>query len=116
MHARPARSCGCATGHANVDVIFIVELEEPLLSELRVVVCDNGVRYSKAIDDIMEEQHGLLGLDHGDRSGLYPLGKLVYGDKQVGIAPGRSFERSDQIEPPDHERPRDGDRLECLGQ
>ena len=67
------------------------------------------------MDDIKEEQHGLLGLHHRDRSGLYPLCKLVYGDKQVGIAPGRSFERSDQIEPPDHERPRDGDRLECLG-
>ena len=34
---------------------------------------------------------------------------------QVGIAPGRSLERSDQMEPPDHERPHDGDRLDCLG-
>ena len=41
--------------------------------------------------------------------------KLVYGDKQVGIAPGRSFEWFDQIKPPDHEQPCDGDRLEYLG-
>ena len=34
----------------------------------------------------------------------------------MGIAPGRSFERSDQIEPLDREWPRDGDHLECLGQ
>ena len=54
------------------------------------------------MDDVKEEQHGLLGLDHRDRSSLYPLCKLVYGDKQVGIAPGRSFERFDQFEPPDH--------------
>ena len=67
------------------------------------------------MDDVEEEQHGLLGLDHGDRSSLYPLCKLVYGDKQVRIAPGRPLERSDQIEPPDHEWPHDGDRLECLG-
>jgi len=67
------------------------------------------------MDDVKEEQHGLLGLDHGDRSSLYPLCKLVFGDKQVRIAPGCPLERSDQIEPLDHEWPRDGDRLECLG-
>jgi len=68
------------------------------------------------MDDVKEEQHGLLGLDHGDRSSLYPLCKLVFGDKQVRIAPGCPLERSDQIEPLDHEWPRDGDHLECLGQ
>ena len=78
-----------------MDVVFIVELEELCPAELRAVVRDNGVRDSKAMDDVKEEQHGLLGLDHGDRSSLYPLCKLIYGDKQVGEAPGRSFERSD---------------------
>ena len=67
------------------------------------------------MDDVKEEQHGLLRLDHGDRSSLYPLCKLVYGGKQVRIAPGRPLERSDQIEPLDHEWPCDGDHLECLG-
>ena len=32
----------------------------------------------------------------------------------MGVAPGRPFERFDQIKPPDHERPHDRDRLECL--
>ena len=68
------------------------------------------------MDDVKEEYHGLLGLDHGDRPNLYPLCKLVYGDKQVRISPGHPLERSDQIEPPDREWPHDGDRLECLGQ
>ena len=67
------------------------------------------------MDDVKEEQHGLLGLDRRDRSSLYPLCKLVYGDKQVCIAPERSLERSAYIESPDHERPHDGDHLECLG-
>ena len=57
----------------------------------------------------------MLGLDRGDWSSLHPLCKLVYGDKQVRIAPGRPLERSNQIEPPDREWPRDGDRLEYLG-
>ena len=67
------------------------------------------------MDDVKEEQHGLLGLDYRDRSSIYPLCKLVYGDKQVRIAHGRSLERFDHIEPLDHKWPCDGDHLECLG-
>ena len=67
------------------------------------------------MDDIEEEQHGLLRLDHGDRPSFDPFCELVYGDKQVGVAPRCFFERSNQIEPPDHEGPGDGDRLERLG-
>ena len=102
-------------GPIDVDVILIAELEELLSHELRAVVRDNGVRYSKAINDIKEEQHGLLGLDRGDRSSFYPLCKLIYGDKQVRIAPGHPLERSDQIEPLDREWPHDGDRFGVLG-
>ena len=102
-------------GPIDVDVIFIVELEELLLGELHAIVRDNEVRCFKAMDDIKEEQHALLGLDCGDRSSLYPLCKLVYGDKQVRIAPGRPLERFDQIESPDCEWPHDWDCLECLG-
>ena len=71
-----------------MDVVFIVESEELLPSELHAIVPDNGVRDSEAMDDVEEEQHGLLRFDHGDRPSFYPLCKLVYGDKQVGVAPG----------------------------
>ena len=77
-----------------MDVVFIAESEELIFGELHVVVCDDGVRDPKAMDNVKEEQHGLLGLDHRDRSSLYPLCNLVYGDKQVCIAPGRPVERS----------------------
>ena len=103
------------SGPIHPDVVFIAESKELLAGELRAVVCDDGVWYSKAMDDVDEEQHGLLGLDRGDRSSLCPLRKLVYDDKQVHIAPRCPLERSDQIEPPDREQPCDGDRLECLG-
>ena len=68
------------------------------------------------MDDVEEEQRGLLVLDRGDRPSFYPLCELVYGDKQVGVASGRPLERFDQIEPPHHEWPCGRDRLECLGQ
>ena len=95
--------------------MFIAKLEELLPSELHVVVRDDGVWDFEAMDDVEEEQRGLLVLDRGDWPIFYPLCKLVYGDKQVGVAPGRFFERSNQIESPDYEWPGDGDRLECLG-
>ena len=116
MCARPARSCGGAPQRPiDADVVFVIESEGLLSGKLRVVVRDNGVRDSKAMDDVKKEQHGLLRHDCGDQSSLYPLCKLVYGDKQVCIAPGHPLERSNQIEPLDHEWPRDGDCLECLG-
>ena len=99
----PVRSRVHDGGPIDPDVVFIAESEELLSSEMSAVVHDDGVRDSEAMDDVEEEQHGLLGLDRRDRPSLYPLCKLVYGEKQVGIAPRRSFEGSDQIKPPDHE-------------
>ena len=102
-------------GPIDVDVVCIVESEELLSSELHAIVRDDGVRDSKAMDDVEEEQHGLLGLHRGDWPSLCPLCKLVYGDKQVGVAPGHPFEGSNQIKPLDRKWPGDGDRLERLG-
>ena len=102
-------------GPINTDVVFIIELEELLSSELRAIVHDDGVRDSKAMDNVKEKQNGLLGLDRGDRSSPNPLCKLVYGDRQVRIAPGCPLERSNEIEPPNHKWSCDRDCLECLG-
>ena len=81
-------------GPIDADVVFIVESKELLSGELRAIVCDDGVWDPKAMDDVEEEQHSLLRLDRGDRLSLYPLCKLVYGDKQVRIAPGLSPRRA----------------------
>ena len=97
------------------DVVFIAESKEFLFGELHSVVRDDGVWDSKAMDDVEEEQHGLLGLDRRDQPSFYPLCELVYGDKQVGVAFGRLLEWPNQVEPPDSEGPHDGDHLECLG-
>ena len=91
------------SGPIDLVVVLVAESEELCFGELRAIVHDDGIRDPKAMDDVEEEQHGLLGLDRGDQSGLNPLHKLVYGDKQVCIAPRCPLERSDQIEPLDHE-------------
>ena len=97
------------------DVLFIAKSNEFPAGELCAVVCDDGVRYSEMVDDVEEEHHSLFRFDSGDQSSFDPFRKLVYGDKQVGEPTGRLFEWPNQVEPPDHEGPRDGDHLECLG-
>ena len=42
-------------GPIDPDVLFIVESNEFLASELRAIIYDDGVRYSKAMDDVEEE-------------------------------------------------------------
>ena len=75
-------------GPIDPDVVFIAKSKELLSGELRAVVYDDGVRDSKAMDDVEEEQYSLLGLDCRDWSSFYPLCKFIYGDKKVGVAPG----------------------------
>ena len=76
-------------GPIDLDVVFIAESKELFSGELCTIVRDDGVWNSKAMDDVEEEQHGLLGFDRRDQPSFYPLCKLVYGDKQVDVAPGR---------------------------
>ena len=37
------------------DVLFIAESNEFPAGELRAIMCDDGVRYSKPMDDVEEE-------------------------------------------------------------
>jgi hypothetical protein len=68
-------------------VVAIAEPEEFLSRELCAVVNDNGVWYSKMVDDVGEKLHGLFGFNCSDWPDLYPLSELVDGDKQVRVAP-----------------------------
>ena len=78
LPVRPGMCDGCPV---DSDVLFIIESNEFPTGELRAIVYDDGVRYSKAMDDVEEEQHGLLGFDRGYWSSFDPFCKLVYGDK-----------------------------------
>ena len=73
----------CYGSPINVDVVVIIEPEEFLPHELCVVVGYDGVWDSESVDDIREEQHDLLGFDHGDRPSLYTLRELVHDNKCV---------------------------------
>jgi hypothetical protein len=72
----------------HTDVEFVAELQEFPARELGPVVGDDGVRRSKTMDGVSEERHCLLCPEIRNGAHLYPLGKFVDCDQQVGEAPG----------------------------
>ena len=53
---RPGVCDGCPI---DLDVLLIAELDEFPAGELRAIVRDDGVWYSKMMDDVKEEQHSM---------------------------------------------------------
>jgi hypothetical protein len=52
-------------GPVHTDVVVFAEVQELFPSELRAIVGNDGVWDPKAMDDICEERHRLLGPDAG---------------------------------------------------
>jgi hypothetical protein len=49
------------------------------------------------VDDVGEERYGLLCPEVCDWAHLDPFGELIYGDQQVGVAPGRLSQGPDDV-------------------
>jgi hypothetical protein len=88
--------------------VVVAEIQKLLTSKLGAIVRDDTVGNPKAVDDVSEKEHSLLGPNVGDRTGLDPLGEFVDGNEQVGEAAGCHFQRPDKVKPPNGKRPRDG--------
>jgi len=65
----------------------------------------DGVRYSKAVEDVEKEFHHLLRLDRRNRPSINPFGELVNNDKCVSVAPGCLCKGPDQVQSPNREGP-----------
>jgi hypothetical protein len=95
-------------------VVVVVEVQKLFTNKLGAIVRDDTVRNPKAVDDVGEKEHSLLGPDAGDGAGLDPLGEFADGNEQVGEAIGCPFQRSDKVKPPNGKRPRDGNGLQGM--
>ena len=84
-------------------------------SKLRVVICDDAVGDPEAAHEALDELDGRASWDGTDGFHFRPLGELVDGDIEVSVAPSRPRERSQDVQPPDHKRPRERYRLEADG-
>ena len=63
----------------------VTEVQEFFASELGAVVGDDDVGYPKPVDDVGEEEDGLLRADVRDGSSLDPFGEFVDGHQQMGV-------------------------------
>jgi hypothetical protein len=81
---------------------------------LGAIVRNDTVGNPKAVDDVSEKEHSLLGPDADDRTGLDPLGKFVNGNEQVGETASCPFQGSDKVEPPNGKRPCDGNGFQGM--
>jgi hypothetical protein len=65
----------------HTDVVVVTEVQELPSCELCVVVGDDGVWDSEAMNDVGEESYCLLGPDVVDGLDLDPLGEFVDGNQ-----------------------------------
>ena len=90
--------------------VSTIRLEE-IASELRTVVGDDAVRDPKSAHEALDELDRRASRDGADGFHLRPLGELVDVDVEVAVAPRRSRERAQDIQRPNHKRPRERDGL-----
>jgi len=64
----------------------VTEVQELFASELGAVVSDDDVGNPKLVDDVGEEEDGLLRADVRDGSSLDPLGEFVDGHQQMSVS------------------------------
>src|SRR6185312_626332 len=111
----PVRLWVCHSRPVHTYVEAVAERQEFLACELGAVVGDDRIRDPEPKDDVGEEQNRLLGFDLADVSSLDPLGEFVDRHQQVGEAPGRLLQWTDEVQSPHGKRPRDGDGLQSMG-
>jgi hypothetical protein len=84
-------------GSEHLDVVVITEIQDIFPVELSVIVSDDGIRDLIVENDVLDEIHYLLGANLHQGPCLDPLSKLVDRNKQVGQAPGRLLEGSQEV-------------------
>jgi hypothetical protein len=94
---------------------YVIVITEVLPGELGVVVDDDRVGDPKVEDYVLDKAYRLFGANFGHETSLKSLSELVDRDKQVGEAPRRFFEWSQEVRAPQGKGPCNGDGLELLG-
>ena len=87
---------------------------EEITGELRAIIGDDAVGDPKTAHEALDELDHRDSWDGADGFNLRPLSELVDGDVEVSIAPRRLRERTQDIQSPDCEWPREWNGLDAL--
>jgi hypothetical protein len=104
---------GCATADQSKRLLLSPQKLRNFFPKLGVVVGDDRVGYTEALDDVGEECYDFLGVDVHNGPSFNPLEELV-NRHEVCEAPGRLSEWPHHLEMPHSESPCDGDGLKLL--
>ena len=100
------------SGISVCDPKVTAEFLEVFTIKLETIVRDEGVRGSKACNDVFPNE--FLGIhipDVGQRFSLHPLGEIISSDYYVSLIPCCFGERTDNIKTPLSKRPGAGEGL-----
>ena len=87
---------------------------EEVTGELRAIVGDDAVGDPETAHKALDVLNHRTSWDGADGFHFRPHGELVDGDVEVAVAPRRSREWAQDVQPPDCERPRERDGLEAV--
>jgi hypothetical protein len=87
----------------HTDVIIITEIQGFFLGEPSVVVSDDRVMDPKMGNDVLDEFHAFLGANFSQMLCLDPLSEFIDCDEQMGQAPRRLLEVSQELQAPHNE-------------
>jgi len=73
-------------GPVHTDVMPFTEVQELFAGELGAFVSDDDIGNPKPVDDVSEEEDGLLRVDVRDGSSFDPFGEFVDGHQQMGVS------------------------------
>ena len=95
----------CDRGEAKFGAQAFAVGPEETVGELRAVVSDDAVWYPKTADDAPDEFDSCSGWDGAYCFHFCPFGELVDSNKEEAVAPLRFWKGSQDVQPPDRERP-----------
>ena len=92
-------------GEAKFGTEILAVGPEEIAGELRAVVRDDAVWYPKTADDAPDEFDSCPGWNGAYCFHFCPLGELVDSHEEEAVASLRLWKRSEDVQPPDRERP-----------
>ncbi|KAM1636137.1 hypothetical protein ACFX14_014114 [Malus domestica] len=102
-------------GHVLLDAIFLEELRQIFAYELRVVVCDDGLRDAKSTNDVPPYEALYIRLSYGcHRLCFHPFDEVVSCHDHHAFTPNNGRHLPYQVDCPQHERLRTRLRIKFI--
>ena len=98
----------------NLDTKVFTKIFKNSASELGTIICNDSIRNPKPVHNVDKEISGFVSSNCDNGFSFDPFRELINSHKKVSKSSSSPFERTNQVEPPDHERPGKRNNLQLL--